>query len=225
MKTLFGKPETQTPSQSQSGFSALPVDLQNMFRNLSTNISGLSPDAFRPIDLTQEELTAQGMINPENIGMNIQKYLNPYRDIVISDINKQFEAPQGALASQISEAGAFGGSRSRNAAADLERARLDAIANAMSGQYNTAFQNMQSGIGNLLGFGGLERQIELGQSTAPYTAYTQIMNALAPLLGGSVSTGEGKIGATGGLVGDAQKLANLVGSIGGMFKTPTPGAA
>ena len=222
MKTLFGRQATQTPSQSQSGYGALPAELQNIFKGLATNISGLDPSAFSPIDLTSEELMAQGMLNPDNISANIQKYLNPYRDIVISDVNKQFEAPQGALAAQASEAGAFGGSRFRDASGDLERARLDAIANAMSGQYNTAFQNMQSGIGNLLGFGGLQRDIELGQSTAPYTAYTQMMNALAPLLGGSVSTGSYETSATPGLVGNAQKLANLLAAFKQEPK-PTPG--
>ena len=189
-KTLFGGGEKK--QSSSGGFGALPYDIQNQYRSILGNVQdvvGSAEDYFRPMGLTIEENLAKSMLNPDNIKQNIQNYLNPYRDIVVSDINRQFEAPQGALASQASEAGAFGGSRMRQAQSDLERTRLDSIANAMSGQYNTAMNQMQQGIQNLLGFGGLERAIDLQQRQALPSALGFASGIYSPLLGARTSSG------------------------------------
>jgi hypothetical protein len=69
---------------------------------------------------------------------------------------------------------------------------LDAIASAQSDQYNQAYNQYQQGIGNLLGFGGLERGIDLGdlgQSMALPTALSSYSNLINPLLGSTTSTG------------------------------------
>ncbi len=220
MKKLFGKPAQEKPSQQVSGYGALPEWAKNKFQDLANAADPLLQNAeqyFSPMGLTPGELQAQGMIDPAMFGQNIQQYLNPYRDIVISDINKQFEAPQGALSAQISEAGAFGGTRARGAQGDLERARLDAIASAMGGQYNTAANQMQQGISNLLGFGGLQRGVDLAQRQALPQALSAYSSLINPLLGGSSGTGTYTKNGTDGLVSDVGKVSGLVSSVAGLF--------
>ena len=217
---LFGsKPKT---SPSQSGFNALPDEIQDRFVQLANTGSRLIRDPsryFAPIDLTAGERQAQDLINlyqdPQAFQQNIRGFLNPFRDIVTQDINRAFEDQYGGLSRQASEAGAFGGSRYRQAAGDLERARLDAIANATAGQYNTALGQQQQVIGNLLGFGGLERGIDLQQRGALPAAISTYSSALAPLL--QTNTGESTTAGKEGLVSKVGKVAGLAGSIAGLF--------
>lgn len=172
VKQLFGGSEAR--DSSNSGYGALPPSIQQDIRSVSGVGRQLVQNAdqfFRPMGFTSEELMAQRMINPENLAQTVGAYLNPYRDIITQDINKQFEAPQSALASRAAEAGAFGGSRMRGSQADLERSRFDSIANAMSGQWNNAFGQAQQGIQNLLGFGGFERGLDLAQRGALAQAF------------------------------------------------------
>ena len=98
------------------------------------------------MDLTGEEQQARALINlfqsPDAYRSQIETFLSPYRDVITEDINKAFEAPQSALASRASEAGAFGSSRMRDAQADLEQAaRL--YRTRLAGQYNVAQNQMQ----------------------------------------------------------------------------------
>lgn len=138
---------------------------------------------FKPMGMTQEEELAQEAIlsafqDPQAYQDQIETFLSPYRDIISQDINKQFESPQGMLAARASEAGAFGSSRHRGGQVDLERARLDALTSALQGQYNVAQGQMQQGIGNLLGFGGFQRDLDLQQRQAPIRgaeSYTNLM--------------------------------------------------
>lgn len=169
-KSLFGGSE----SKSSSGFGALPQNIQG---DIST-VSGASRDLIRnasqyfaPMGFTDEERMAQFMINPENMGETVENYLNPYRDIYLQDIQKSMESPYAAFNQRASEAGAFGGSRMRAGQADLERARLDAIAAASANQYNQAFGQAQTGIDRLLGFGNLERGLDLAQRGALAQAF------------------------------------------------------
>ncbi len=216
MKKLFGSPAKQVASQS--GFGALPSQLQSKFTqlgNLGGDIMSNANQYFSPMGLTGMEQQAGQMIDPANFGASIQQFLNPFRDIITQDINKAYGDQSSALASRASEAGAFGGSRMRQGESDLERARFDAIANAMSGQYNQAGNQMQQSIANLLGFGGLERGIDLAQRQAPVSAFSTVSSGLSPLL--NTNTGGYTTTADSGLVGDVGKVAGLVGSIGGLF--------
>lgn len=172
IKKLFGGGGQS--NSSSSGFFALPPGIQGNIQNISQAGEDLINNAgqyFAPMGLTAEELMVQQMINPANIGESVNQYLNPFRDIITEDINKQFEAPVSAYAQRANEAGAFGGSRHREGQADLERVRLDSISRAMADQYNNAFGQMQQGIGNLLGFGGLERGLDLAQRGALAQAF------------------------------------------------------
>lgn len=215
MKTLFGG-SSKSVSTSNSGFSALPRDIQERFTNLVTATDPLreSPEQyFTPMGLTSQEQMVGQMINPANIGASISSYLNPFRDIITQDINRQFESPASQLSSLISQAGAFGSSQARNARADLERSRLDAITRGLSDQYNNAFGQYQAGLANLLGFGGLERGIDLSQRQALPQSLQTISSIIAPLLGSGQSTSVNK-GASEGIFGKLGGFMSGLGAIG-----------
>jgi hypothetical protein len=181
-----------TPSQSSSGYGALPSDLQKYFTDLAGQGSDVVEGAsqyFSPMGLTPEEQMAQSMMDPSNIEASISQYLNPFRDIITQDINTAYGDEYSALKQQADEAGAFGGSRYRGGQSDLERARLDAIASAQSDQYNQAYNQYQQGIGNLLGFGGLERGVDMSQQMALPTALGFQGSLINPLLGNTTQTG------------------------------------
>lgn len=190
---------------------------------------------FAPSGLSEQEQMVGGLLanpftDPAAYGRSLNAFMSPYRDIITQDINKQFEAPQSALSARASEAGAFGSSRHRGAQSDLERARLDAIANAMQGQYNTAQGQYTSGLSNLLNFGGMQRELDLQRRQAPVSAFETYMGGLTPLLSSQtynpVTVNKGSSGLLGGLsnimgaapiVGQAfSGLGSAVGGISGL---------
>lgn len=217
-RNLFGgSKSTPSQQQNQSGFIALPQDLQDYYRGILSATSNVAADPnqyFRPADLSATELQARDMMNPENIQGSIQKYLNPFQSRIEEDINRQFRAPQSALTQRASEAGAFGGSRQREGEADLERARLDAMAGASANQYNNAYNQLQAGIQQLLGFGGFERDLDLQQRQATPSALGFASEIFAPLLGTSSGTSIGaNTKTTSGAVNDIAKIGGLFSSI------------
>lgn len=217
-KTLFGSP-SKSRSESFSAFQGLPGEAQTAFKDIANTLQGFIPQAgsfSSPIDLTQQEQMAGMMIDPANFGSSVGNYLNPFRDIITQDINEAFGDQSSAFRSRASEAGAFGSSRMREGEADLERARMDAIARAQADQFNMAANQQQQGILNLLGFGGLQRNIDLQQSLAPLTdlqTMSQILGII-PTSGSSLSTSRG---ARKGLIDYAAQIAGgASGAAGGV---------
>lgn len=222
-KTLFGGGENKTASAATSGYGSLPSDIQQYFNDLAAQGSGIVSDYsqyFAPMGLTQEEQLAASMMLPENFGYGVSQYLNPFTDYLTQDINKAFEDQYGAFKQQADEAGAFGGSRYRSGMSDLEQARLNAIGNILAGQFNQAANQYQTGISNLLGFGGLERGVTYAQQQALPTALGFQASLINPLLGGSTSSSYGKgyteAGIIPGLTGAAQSGAKSAAT-GGMM--------
>lgn len=219
MKKLFGG-QSQS-SSSASGFSALGRGMKQPFYRSAESAEKIMADPnqyFRPMDLSPEELAAQGMINaemnPQAYQASINQYLSPFRDIVTQDINKAYEDQYGGLNQLANEAGAFGSSRYDKGLSQLERSRLDAITNALQGQYNTAINQRQQGIQNLLGFGGFQRALDLSQRQALPAAISNIMSSLSPVLNTGTSTSTQKI--SGGLMGALGAIGGLATGIGGL---------
>lgn len=213
--SLFGGGKSKSTSQNLSGYSALPTELQNRFRDIARmggDIAESPSQYFAPMGLTSEEQMAGQMILPENIQSGISQYLNPFRSIISEDINKQFEVPVSALKQRATEAGAFGDSRYRSGQADIERARLDAIARASSDQYNQAANQYQQGISNLLGFGGLRRGLDLSQRQAMPSAVSYYADLINPLL----SSGQGST-YNRGASDTLGQLGSFAGGIGGLM--------
>lgn len=227
MGSLFGgnKSKSEQSSETLSGFNALPGDLQNRFRDLYANydtILGNPSQYFAPMGLTNEELSARDLITsyqrPGEFQANIEQFLNPYRNILTEDINRAFEDPYSAYKSRASEAGAFGSSRMREGEADLERERFNAIQRGLAEQYGEALNQQQATIGNLLGFGGLERSVDFAQRQAPIAALSQYAGLLNPLLnaGKSTSTSVNTQKSGSGLGGLASAFGAIGGGLGGL---------
>jgi len=136
-------------------------------------------------------------------GPNINQFLNPYQSYVIDEINRQASMAQNRLGAQAVQAGAFGGGREGVAQAELERARLANVGQAMATGFgqaaNLAAQQQQLGlagaqqlgalgrqqqgmaqadINQLMAAGGLQRQ--LGQQALDATRQTELQRAYEP---------------------------------------------
>lgn len=214
VKSLFGSP-AKSSSSSQSGYDVLPSWAKQGFRDISGLTSGVldnPEDYFRPIGLTPEEQAAQQMLMPENFTQSIEQYMSPYRDIVFEDINRAFE--QGALANLnrgANEAGAFGGTRYQSGQYDVGRAQMDALRQASQAAFETALGQRQQGLANLLGFGGLQRELDMAQRQAIPAAAQFATGIYSPLLSSSVTTSMER-GKDEGILG---KIAGFAGSAGG----------
>jgi len=115
-KKLFGGGGSSNTQNNVSGYAALPTELQNYFKDIAaqgSNIASNATDYFSPQGINSYEQTASGMMQPENFGASVSQYLNPFRDMITQDINKQYEGGFGALKQRADEAGAFGSSRYR----------------------------------------------------------------------------------------------------------------
>lgn len=201
MSSLFGGSRSTTVNNS--GFGALPPSIQQQFSNLAESASILplrAEEYFRPQGFSAEELNAQNLINQgldqNAITSGVNNFLNPYRDILFEDINREFDDARGTLASRASEAGAFGSSRYREDQSDLERERLNAIARASGGQFNNALNDFltqrQQTIQNQLGFGSFGRNLDLQQRQALPTALQAQGNLLGVVPSSSQSSSSGR---------------------------------
>lgn len=212
-KKLFGGSSASTQS-NVSGYGALPAELQQYFKGIAGQGADIASNAsqyFAPQGINTYEQSAADMMMPENYQASIEQYLNPFRDIITQDVNKAYEGEFGALKQRADEAGAFGGSRYREGQGDLERSRLDSIISGLSGQYNNAANQMQTGIGNLLGFGGLQRGVDFAQRQATPNALSFQSSLMSPLLSGSQGSSY-NAGSSGSMIGG---LGQLAGGVGG----------
>ena len=136
-------------------------------------------------------------------GPNINQFLNPYQNYVVDEINRQAAIGQNRLGAQAVQSGAFGGARQGVAQAELERARLGQVGQAMATGFgqaaNLATQQQQLGlqgagqlgvlgrqqqamaqgdINQLMAAGGLQRQ--LGQQALDAARSTELQRAYEP---------------------------------------------
>tara|TARA_R100001015_G_C4635242_1_gene204204 strand:- start:5813 stop:6703 length:891 start_codon:yes stop_codon:yes gene_type:complete len=136
-------------------------------------------------------------------GPNINQFLNPYQNYVVDEINRQAQIAQNRLGAQAVGVGAFGGGREGVAQAEIERARLANVGQAMATGFGqaanlaTAQQQLglqgasqlgalgrqqqgmaQADINQLMAAGGLQRQ--LGQQALDATRQTELQRAYEP---------------------------------------------
>jgi len=144
-----------------------------------------------------------GQVLSSLAGPNINQFLNPYQNYVVDEINRQSQMAQNQLGAQAVQYGAFGGGRQGIAQAELERARLGRVGEAMAAGFgqaaNLASQQQQIGlqgaqqlgalglqqqgmsqqdINQLMAAGGLQRQ--LAQQTIEAARQTELQRAYEP---------------------------------------------
>jgi hypothetical protein len=73
-----------------------------------------------------------------------QRFLNPYNQFVLDEINRQSQMAQNQLQAKAIAEGAFGGGRQAIAAGEFERARLGKIGEAQFAGFGQALQGFQA---------------------------------------------------------------------------------
>lgn len=173
--------------------------------------------AFQVAQLSASERAAQTLAGQTGAGISsiqgaqqaaaldpssaqFQRYLNPYNQFVLDEINRQSQMAQNQLQAKSVAEGAFGGGRQAIAAGEFERARLGKIGEAQFagfGQALGAFQQgqalqaqtgLQAGqllgqaqtqdIQNLMATGGTQRAVE--QATLEAQRQTAVQTATDP---------------------------------------------
>ena len=129
-----------------------------------------------------------------------QRYLNPYNQFVLDEINRQSLQAQNQLQAKSVAEGAFGGGRQAIAAGEFERARLGKIGEAQFAGFGQALQGFQANqalqaqtglqagqllgqaqtqdIQNLMATGGTQRAVE--QATLEAKRQTDVQAATDP---------------------------------------------
>lgn len=173
--------------------------------------------AFQVAQMSTQERAAQTLAGQTGAGISsiqgaqqaasldpssaqFQRFLNPYNQFVLDEINRQSQQAQNTLQAKSVAEGAFGGGRQAIAAGEFERARLGKIGEAQFagfGQALGAFQQgqalqaqtgLQAGqllnqgqtqdIQNLMATGGTQRAIE--QATLEAQRQTAVQTATDP---------------------------------------------
>jgi len=129
-----------------------------------------------------------------------QRYLNPYNQFVLDEMNRQSQMAQNQLQAKSVAEGAFGGGRQAIAAGEFERARLGKIGEAQFAGFGQALQGFQANqalqaqtglqagqllgqaqtqdIQNLMATGGTQRAVE--QATLEAQRQTDVQAATDP---------------------------------------------
>lgn len=199
----------QSSSNSQSGFSLLPPQIQSAYTNYATNVAGQIPNAqtaYTPIPQTAGETQAYNAINQgfapnqQQLNSDIQMQMNPYNSSVLNQIQQQAYGQNSVLNSAATEAGQYGSNRNYLGANDIANTQANTVGSLLGGQYDTALQNALTTLPGLrqqdaqaqLGAAANQRQLGIQQASAPITGLQQIGAALGilPTSGGSNSSSQ-----------------------------------
>ena len=164
-----------------------------------TSSQPLGLPAFQVAQMSTQERAAQTLAGQTGAGISsiqgaqraasldpssaqFQRFLNPYNQFVLDEINRQSQQAQNQLQAKSVAEGAFGGGRQAIAAGEFERARLGKIGEAQFAGFGQALQGFQANqalqaqtglqagqllgqgqtqdIQNLMATGGTERAVE-----------------------------------------------------------------
>ena len=173
--------------------------------------------AFQVAQLSQAERAAGALAQKTGAGISsiqgaqqaasldpssaqFQRFLNPYNQFVLDEINRQSQQAQNQLQAKSVAEGAFGGGRQAIAAGEFERARLGKIGEAQFAGFGQALQGFQANqalqaqtglqagqllgqaqtqdIQNLMATGGTQRAVE--QATLEAQRQTDVQAATDP---------------------------------------------
>ena len=153
--------------------------------------------------LTGAQQSAAGAVSASQLdpsSAQFQRFLNPYNQFVLDEINRQSQMAQNQLQAKSVAEGAFGGGRQAIAAGEFERARLGKIGEAQFAGFGQALQGFQANqalqaqtglqagqllgqaqtqdIQNLMATGGTQRAVE--QATLEAQRQTDVQAATDP---------------------------------------------
>ena len=206
-KHFFGGSDSKSTSQSTSGFSLLPQEIQDAFKQYASKTTDIMPnigESFTPLAQTADEDNAFSAIRggfaptQSSIGSDIGMQMNPFNDSVINDINRQAGGEFSVLKGALDEGGAFGSNREMLGANDIDLSRLNQIGRFKQDQYNSALDNALTTMPNarsqdaqnLLGIGDRERGLDALNKQSGIQGLLAIGQAMGvlPASGGSQST-------------------------------------
>lgn len=218
--TLFGGSQSDSQSQSTSGFGLLPQPIQNSYTSYANAVTPQIANAtseYTPIGQTAGETQAYNAINKgftpdaQTLNSDVSMLMNPFNSSVIGQLNNQANGQYSVLKQAENAAGDYGSNRTTLGANDIENTRQNNIGSLLQNQYNTAlgqtFNNLipqqQQDAMNQINAGAAQRQLALQQSSAPITGLQQVGTALGilPSNGGSQSTGSSSSDSSKGLFG------------------------
>lgn len=219
-KSLFGGSDSSSGSTNRSGFSLLPTEIQDVYKDYATDLSGqfvggAGDDLFNPLDMTGYEANALSMIgqgitpDASTLSSDIAMQMNPFDDYVINDINRQAQSDYSILNQALDSAGQMGSNRGILGANDIEQTRLNTIGKFKQDQYNTALDNSLNqltqaraqDIGLNLGAGEFQRELDFAERQAPISAMQQFGQLLGvlPTSGGSEGSSSSKSSSENGI--------------------------
>lgn len=217
-KSLFGGSDSSSSSQSTSGWSLLPPEIQKTYTDFSTELGKQIPNAlnaYRPMGITGDENKAFDMLRQgfapttETLNRDVSMLMNPFDNFVVDDINRQAGSDFSILKQNATQAGQFGSNRQQLGANDIEQTRLGTIGKLRQGQYNEAIKQIFNNLlparaadaEGLLSIGNIQRGLDTAMQSAPITGLQEIAKALGilPTTGGSQGTSSSKSSSSKGI--------------------------
>lgn len=235
---LGGGQQSKSSASYGSGFSMLPKEITDAYKNYGSAINAQIPNltaAYTPLGQTGDETEAfnrirQGFAPTEDsIRSDVSMLMNPFDDFVLGDVNRAAGSDYSILKQDLNSAGQLGSNRQRLGANDIEQTRLGTIGKLRQGQYNTALDQVlnniipqrQNDAQGLLGIGNFQRDLAGQTSQAPITGLQQLASALgilptnaSPVQTGSKSTSGGSLGS---FLGNAGSIVSGLGSLSGFL--------
>lgn len=193
---LGGGSKTQTTGNA--GFTSLPPEIQNAYKNFSTQVNNQIPNAltaYKPMGQTADETAAFNQIRQgftptaQSLQNDVSMLMNPFDQFVIDDVNRQAGGDFSILKQNMNQAGQFGSNRQQLGANDIEQTRLGTIGKLRQDQYNQAlgqvFNNIvpqrQQDAQGMLGIGNFQRGLDTATNSSQITGLQEIAKALGML--------------------------------------------
>jgi hypothetical protein len=150
MKAVTGGSDSK--SSSKSGWGLLPKEIQDTYKNFSTQLGtqiGDVGNAFNPANFAPEayNMLKQGFApTAQSLQQDIGMLTNPFDQFVMDDVNRAAQSDYSILKQDMNAAGQLGSNRQQLGANDIEQTRLGTIGKLRQGQYNTALDQVLSQI-------------------------------------------------------------------------------
>jgi hypothetical protein len=222
MQTLFGGSSSSSGPSGQTGFNALPPQIQQLFTGLAsgasntlnpggtpnssiTSLPGLNTGATTGLSQLSNET---GAITPESINTDITEQMNPYNSSVIGQIENAQNGNMSQLTNYLSNSGAYGANRGALGANDIAMQQANQVGGFLNGEYNTALNNALTTIPQAnttaatgaVNSGLLTQQQQLQNQLAPASALQLLSSIIAPVPSNTSVSQQSSSSSSGGIL-------------------------